>query len=116
MRTRAGYGMGVSSPVVLKPQHPCALGSGRHGEDKQPAEQGDPSCLRGGLPHHGTGLLVSPTRHRVPGASPSLALLPLPPYPDLDFSRVSRIGAMNACLVKCRSARFNRAPDILDVM
>jgi hypothetical protein len=38
----------------------------------------------------------------------SLALLPLPPYPDLDFSRESRFGAMNACLVKRRSAGFNR--------
>src|SRR5258706_7076384 len=30
-----------------------------------------------------------------PPASPSLALFPLPPYPDCDFSRVSHIGAMN---------------------
>jgi hypothetical protein len=65
MRRRAGYGVGVGSPVVLKPQHPRALGGDRHREDEQPGEQGDPSCLRRSLRYPGTVLLDSPT-HRIP--------------------------------------------------
>lgn len=67
------------SPDILKPHHPRALGRGRHGENKQPAEQGDPSGGPSHLPRPGTGSLVSPTRHRVPAdrASPPM-LVPLP--------------------------------------
>jgi hypothetical protein len=40
-------------PDILKPDHPHALGRGRYGENKQPAEQGDPSGSRGVCPNPG---------------------------------------------------------------
>lgn len=79
-------------PDILKPDHPHALGRGRYGENKQPAEQGDPVRLarRFALAVHPVGP-ISGCHCALRTTPRSVALLPLPLYPDLDFSRVNRV-------------------------